>query len=99
MALTPKQRAHLKKLAHPLKPIHQVGKEGLSEATVGAILDAFNHRELMKVRVQDTAPMTARETGDEIAARLPEVEHVQTIGKTVVLYRRHPEKPEIKLVR
>ncbi|MDR0788342.1 MAG: ribosome assembly RNA-binding protein YhbY [Gemmatimonadota bacterium] len=99
MALTPKQRAQLKKLAHPLKPIHQVGKEGLSDATLGAILDALNHRELMKVRVQDTAPTTARETGEAIAARFPEVEHVQTIGKTVVLYRRHPEKPVISLVR
>jgi len=29
--------------------------------------------------------------------RLEGVEVAQTIGRTVVLYRRHPEKPEIRL--
>jgi len=99
MALTPKQRAQLKGLAHHLKPIHQVGKEGLSDTTLGAILEAFNQRELIKVKVQDAAPVTAREAGEEISARLPAVEHVQTIGKTLVLYRRHPDRPAIELVR
>ena len=99
MTLTPKQRARLKGLAHHLKPIHQVGKEGLSEMTLEAILEVFNHRELIKVRVREAAPVTAREAGEGIAARLPDVEHVQTIGRTVVLFRRHPEKPSIDLAR
>jgi RNA-binding protein len=96
-ALTPKHRAQLKALAHHLKPIHQIGKEGVSDATLGAILEAFNHRELLKVKVQDSAPLTARDAATELVARLPEVHHVQTIGKTLVLYRRHPRKPEITL--
>ena len=97
IALTPKQRAQLKALAHHLKPIHQIGKEGLSEATRAAILEVFNHRELAKVKVQDSAPLTAHDAATELIARLPELHHVQTIGKTVVLYRRHPRKPEITL--
>lgn len=97
MALTAKQRAHLRSLAHHLKPIHQIGKEGISEASLKAIADAFNTRELLKLKVQEAAPVTAREAGSAFAERLPGAEHVQTIGRTVVLYRRHPEKPEIRL--
>lgn len=98
-ALTPKQRAQLKALAHHLKPIHFIGKEGLSEATLGAIMDVFSHRELLKVKVQEASPMRAAEAAPELISRLPGVRHVQTIGRTLVLYRRHPTKPEIKLVR
>lgn len=97
MTLTPKQRAQLRSLAHPLKPILHVGKDGLTEAVLQSILEAFNSRELLKIKVQSAAPLSAAEAGAEIAARLPEVEHVQTIGRTVVLYRRHPEKAEIEL--
>lgn len=97
--LTPRQRAHLRSLAHSLKPVLFVGKEGLTEATVHSLAEAFNARELLKVKVQEAAPLTARDAGAELATRLEGVHHVQTIGRTVVLYRRHPEKPEISLPR
>ena len=99
MALTAKQRAHLRSLAHHLKAIHQVGKEGITDAGLNAISDAFSTRELVKVKVQEAAPISAREAGSVLTERMPDVEHVQTIGRTVVLYRPHPEKPEIQLPR
>lgn|SRR5690606_27814305 len=97
MALTPKQRAHLRSQAHHLKPIQQVGKEGITEAVVRTVLDAFNTRELLKVKIQEAAPLSAREAGAALAGEIPGAEHVQTIGRTIVLYRRHPESPEIRL--
>ena len=97
MTLTPKQRAHLRSLAHHLKPVLQIGKEGVTDTTVAAVADAFNTRELLKVKVQEAAPLTARDAGDLLAERIPEVHHVQTIGRTVVLYRPDPEGPEIRL--
>lgn len=97
MPLTPKQRAHLKSLAHHLKPVHHVGREGLSQPGLAAIQDAFANRELIKVKIQESAPLTARESGEQIPKSIPGVEHVQTIGRTVVLYRKHPEKSEIRL--
>jgi RNA-binding protein len=51
------------------------------------------------VKVLDTAPASARETADAIVARLEGVHVAQTIGRTAVLYRRHPDKPEIQLPR
>ena len=97
MNLTPKQRAQLRSLAHPLKPVFHVGKEGITEQVRTSLLEAFNSRELLKIKVQTAAPVTAAEAGEELARTVPGVHHVQTIGRTVVLYRRHPEKPEIEL--
>jgi RNA-binding protein len=97
MSLNAKQRSQLKSLAHHLKPIHHIGKEGLTDAALQSITEAFNQRELLKVRVQESSPETARDAGRLLAERLPGVEHIQTIGRVVVLYRRHPKKPEIVL--
>ncbi len=95
--LTPKQRAHLRSLAHHLKPVLHVGKEGVTDASVRSLEDAFNTRELLKVKVQEAAPADVREAGAELAARIEGAHLVQTIGRTAVLYRAHPERPEIRL--
>jgi RNA-binding protein len=97
VAITPKQRAHLKSLAHHLKPVVYVGKEGVSESAVRSVEEALNTRELIKVRVQEAAPQDVREAGSTLAERVAGLELVQTIGRVAVLYRRHPEKPEIEL--
>jgi RNA-binding protein len=94
--LTTKQRAHLKSLAHALKPVHQIGKEGVTDRAVAAIGEAFNTREILKVKVQDSAPAGVHETGEEIVVRLPEAHLVQVIGRTLVLYRPDPDEPEIE---
>ncbi len=96
-SLTSKQRAHLRSLAHPLKPILQVGADGVSEPFLVSLDEAFNTRELLKVKVIDRADMPVKEAAHEIAAGLAEIEVVQTIGHTVVLYRPFPEEPEIRL--
>lgn len=62
-----------------------------------AVEDAFNTRELLKVKVQESAPQNVREAGEELAGRIAGAHLVQTIGRTAVLYRPHPEKPEIRL--
>jgi RNA-binding protein len=80
-----------------VKPIAHIGKEGITDAVVRGVEDAFSNREILKVRVQEAAPMSAAATGEALAGRLPGVHHVQTIGRVAVLYRAHPEKPEIRL--
>lgn len=96
-AINARQRAFLRSMAHGLKPVIQVGAGGVTEAVVQSVAEAFNSRELLKVKVLQAAPMSAREAGDVLAATLPGVHIAQTIGRTVVLYRRHPERPEIQL--
>ena len=95
--LTSKQRAYLRSLAHPLKPILQVGKEGVTDEVAASVNEAFHNRELLKVKVQEAAPLDAKDTAPELAGRVSGAHVIQVIGRTVVLYRRHPEKPKIRL--
>lgn len=95
--LKPRQRAYLKSLAHPLKPILQIGKDGVTHAVLQSVVDAFHKRELLKVKALESCPEPAAQVGDTIAAQLPDVHLVQVIGRTIVLYRRHPEQPELQL--
>ena len=95
--LTSRQRAHLKSLAHSLKPILQIGKDGVTDALARSVEDAFHTRELFKIKVLDSAPIDAREIADMIAGAIENAHVVQVIGRTIVLYRPDPEAPEIRL--
>lgn len=96
MALTEKQRRHLRGLAHPLKPIVMIGQAGASDAVVAETTRALNDHELIKVRVTGMERDTRDETIGELAGRT-QSELVGRIGHIAILYRRHPEKPRILL--
>lgn len=96
-SLTSKQRAHLRSLAHRLKPVVQVGTDGLTDAVVASVEDALRTRELIKVKVQEGAPLEAAEAATRLADRLEGAHIPQVIGRTVVVYRAFPEEPEIRL--
>ena len=51
MKLSNKQKQFLKGLAHPLKPVVQLGGNGLTEGVLAEIDNALNHHELIKVKV------------------------------------------------
>ena len=94
--LTSKQRAYLRGLANPIETILQVGKGGVAEPLVKQVDEALTARELIKLRVLETAPEGVR----EIAGRLAETagaDVVQVIGTRFVLYRPNPKKPVIQL--
>lgn len=99
MDLTSKQRAHLRKLAHHLKPVVLVGTDGVTPAVLDSLLDAFNTRELLKIKLQESAPLDVREAASAISRSLSDVHAIQTIGRTAVLYRPDPDDPEIELPR
>jgi len=74
-----------------------VGVDGVSDAVVQSIEEAFNTRELLKVKVHENAPMDVDDTAATIAGRVEGVRVAQTIGRIAVLYRPYPENPEIRL--
>ena len=45
-----KQRSYLKKLAHDLQPLFQIGKNGLTENFIEQMNQALEARELVKCR-------------------------------------------------
>lgn len=94
--LTGKQRRHLKGLAHHLSPVVQVGKDGLTPEVEAAVREALLTHELIKVKVLEGAPVERTEVGPALAAAVSAHE-VGTIGRVVMLYKRHPNKPTIVL--
>ncbi|MBR7186424.1 MAG: YhbY family RNA-binding protein [Clostridia bacterium] len=88
---TSKQRAHLKSLASTMKPIMQVGKEGIGENLVNSLSEALEARELIKI----TLLPAAGEDGENLAANLADLlraEVVAVIGRKAILYRKSSRK-------
>ena len=96
--MTSKQRAYLRGLANTMEPILHAGKGGISDAMIKQADDALEARELIKCKVLETAPATAREVAEEIAAKV-NAEVVQVIGRTFVLFRQKEKDSQIKLPR
>ena len=94
--MTGKQKRYLRALAHPLKPVVNLGKQGLSRETRREIEVQLLDHELIKLKVLDSCPFTKKECADELS-RAKSLEVVQVIGKTLVLYCPHPDEPEIEL--
>ncbi len=94
--ITGKQRAYLRKMAHTLEPIFQIGKEGLTDAFIDGVDKALTKREILKVHILETALLDTRETCDEVARRL-HAEPVQAIGNKFIIYRKSDEEKYRKI--
>ena len=96
MKLTSKQRAHLKGLAMNIDPIFQVGKSSITPEYVEAVREAFNTRELIKISVLKNCLDDPKEIAQVVAERTGSTV-MQVIGKKIVLYKPHKDKPKIVL--
>jgi RNA-binding protein len=94
MALTEKQKKHLRRLAHPMNPVVMLGNAGLTDAVVAELNRALADHELVKVSAR-VGDRSARDAAlDEMAARTSS-ELVQRIGHVGVFYRPRKEMPKI----
>ena len=94
--ITSKQRAYLRGLGNTVETILQIGKSGISDTVVAQVDEALTARELVKMRVLETAPVTPKEAAVELAERLS-AEVVQVIGTRFILYRPNQKNPLIVL--
>ena len=90
MKLSNKQKRFLKGLAHPLKPVVQLGGNGLTEGVLAEIDNALNHHELIKVKVPSDDREEKALIMDAII-RETASEKLQVIGHTLILYRPSEE--------
>ncbi len=94
--LTGSQRRYLRALAHPLKPIVQVGRSGLTAGVLGELGRALETHELVKVKVSPECPEEPADLASPIETAL--TAHVaQVIGRVLVVYRARPKDPTIEL--
>jgi RNA-binding protein len=94
--LTGRQRRYLRGLANQLKATVYLGKEGISAAVKGAVEEAYANSELLKIRLEKSCPIERHEAG-ALLAKATGSHLVQVLGHTLLLYRRHPEKPALQL--
>ena len=94
--LTSKQRAYLRGIAAKEDTIFQIGKGGINENLVTQVNDALKAREIVKLKVLETAMLSAAQAANELAESTKS-EVVQTIGSKLVLFKRNPQEPKIEL--
>ncbi len=94
--LTGKQKSYLRSMAHHLKPVLQVGKNGIGGAFLEQTEAALEAHELIKVSVFEASPLELSEVA-QVLTEETDAECVQMIGKLVVLYRPSKEQPKIAL--
>ena len=92
------QRQHLKKLAHALDPVVQIGAAGVTDGLVGAVEQAIADHELIKVKLGKGYEGDKKALASDLARRV-DAELCQVIGRVFVLYRqaRDPKRRKIKL--
>lgn len=96
--LNSRQRAQLRGMANRMETIFQVGKSGIGEEIKKQVDEALEARELIKMRVLETAPVTSREAADTIA-QMVGADVVQVIGSRFILYRESVNNKQIVLVK
>lgn len=89
-----KQRAYLRSIANTLKPITQIGKEGVTESFLEQLDEMLTSREIVKVTILETAGLEAKETANAICEAL-RAEFVQAIGFKFTIYRKNMDEPKI----
>jgi RNA-binding protein len=90
-----KLRKALRAAGHHLDPVVQIGKEGMTEALLRQLDAQLLAHELVKVKVGTESPEDRFEVADRLAGEAG-AQVAQVLGRTVLVYRRHPEKPRFE---
>ena len=88
-------RKALRAAGHHLSPVVQVGKEGVTPAVVEQLHGALAAHELVKVKIGTESPEDRFEAAERLGHDA-EAQIAQILGRTILAYRRHPEKPRFE---
>ena len=98
--LNSRQRAFLRGMANDYETIIQIGRGGISPALIKTVSEALYVRELIKIKVHNTAPDDIKTIANEVANQTAS-EIVHIIGSKIILYKHSDNKDitPIKLVK
>lgn len=90
-------KKYLRSLAHHLKPVVMVGRNGISGQLIASVDAALKDHELIKVKFVEFKE-EKKEIAEEVAT-VTKSDVVGIIGNIVIFYRQHPhpEKRKIKI--
>ena len=87
--LSQTQRQYLRKIAHDLRPVVQLGKQGLTPSLLSTVDHALGAHELIKLKFldyQDEKQELATQIVEELQAHL-----VAVVGNIAIMYRSQPD--------
>jgi len=96
MSLSKKQTKFLRARCHDLKAVIMLGQKGLTDEVLNEIDIALTHHELVKIKLS----VDDREARKQLIAEICEKsqsEEMQSIGKTLSVYRVNPDRAIIEL--
>lgn len=86
-----KKKSELRASANSLKPIIQIGKDGIGFNSIDTIEKALKAHELIKISVLRSSPLDVNAAAIEISATTG-CDVVQVIGHVIVLYKENRKK-------
>ena len=86
----------LKAIANTLDVKYQLGKSGITDTSVDMFDKALTAHELIKIDVMKNVTNEIMELALDLSSKL-KAEVVNVIGRTILLYRKNPKNPKIKL--
>ena len=93
--MTGKERSEIKKIAQKEKALFQIGAGELHDGNIKAIAEAFNTREIIKIKVNredKSDKKITREIGETLAKKIKGSELIGVIGTTIILYKEEEQK-------
>ncbi len=97
MTLNKTQKRHLRQLSHQgLAPTVQVSQNGLSEAFLEESKNMLDRHELLKIKYAIDDRQQRKQAFNELLEQL-EAQSIQSIGKTLLIFKRNLKKPVIAL--
>lgn len=94
--LTSKQRAFLKSEAHSMKPIIQIGKNGLNDQIKTSVRNALDARELIKVTLLQNTDEDIHDVAEVLEDEIG-CDTVLKIGRILILYKESARKEKRKI--
>ena len=93
------EKKYLRGLAHDLKPLVLIGKEGVADGTVRAADEGLSQHELIKVKFNDFKEKEQKKTLTDVLVARTGSAQIGMIGHTAILYRPQtdPAKRQIRL--
>ena len=85
-------RRALRGHGHAMSPIVQIGKAGVTGAVIKQVQQALADHELIKVKIGRECPEDRHDVAERLDAE-PGISIVQMVGRVLLLYKRHPQKP------
>lgn len=89
--LSGKQKRYLRALANNTLKTVIIGKDGISDNVIKALINDLKAHELVKVSLLKTCELSAREIAIELSIN-SKSEIVQIIGRTIVFYKKSDKK-------